>query len=81
MAHQFQPSGLIAVARHEIGTCGLPPIELHLVPSGIAEIRPLAPLYKVKRPIGLAKGEFTVSPEFFEPLPDDVVAAFTGEKQ
>jgi antitoxin (DNA-binding transcriptional repressor) of toxin-antitoxin stability system len=47
----------------------------------IAEIRPLAPLYKVKRPIGLAKGEFTVSPEFFEPLPDDVVAAFTGEKQ
>ncbi len=47
----------------------------------IAEIRPLGPLYKTKRPIGLAKGEFTVSPEFFEPLPDDVLASFVGEPQ
>jgi antitoxin (DNA-binding transcriptional repressor) of toxin-antitoxin stability system len=47
----------------------------------IAEIRPLGPLHKVKRPIGLAKGEFTVSPEFFEPLPDDLLVAFTGEEQ
>ena len=47
----------------------------------IAEIRPLSPLHKAKRPIGLAKGEFTVSPEFFEPLPDDLLTAFAGEEQ
>jgi antitoxin (DNA-binding transcriptional repressor) of toxin-antitoxin stability system len=47
----------------------------------IAEIRPLPPLHKMKRPIGLAKGEFTVSPEFFEPLPDDHLAAFSGEEK
>jgi antitoxin (DNA-binding transcriptional repressor) of toxin-antitoxin stability system len=47
----------------------------------IAEIRPLSPLHKAQRPIGLAKGEFTVPPEFFEPLPDDFLAAFAGEKQ
>ena len=26
---------------------------------------------KKKRPIGLAKGQFTVPPSFFEPLPDE----------
>jgi antitoxin (DNA-binding transcriptional repressor) of toxin-antitoxin stability system len=46
----------------------------------IAEIRPLPQARKVKRPIGLAKGEFTVPPEFFEPLPDDLLAAFAGEE-
>jgi antitoxin (DNA-binding transcriptional repressor) of toxin-antitoxin stability system len=45
----------------------------------IAEIRPLPPQQKEKRPIGLAKGEFEVPPEFFEPLPDDILAAFEGE--
>ncbi len=28
------------------------------------------------RPIGLAKGEFVVPPEFFEPLPDEVLDSF-----
>jgi antitoxin (DNA-binding transcriptional repressor) of toxin-antitoxin stability system len=45
----------------------------------IAEIRPLPKVRKRKRPIGLAKGEFIVPPEFFEPLPDDLLAAFTGQ--
>ncbi len=31
------------------------------------------------RPIGLAKGQFTVPPSFFEPLPDEILAAFNGE--
>jgi len=30
------------------------------------------------RHIGLAKGTFSVPPEFFDPLPDDLVAAFGG---
>jgi hypothetical protein len=32
--------------------------------------------------IGLVKGEgeFTIPPEFFEPPPDKLLAAFTGEK-
>ena len=46
----------------------------------IAEIRPLPVVCKTKRLIGLAKGEFSVPPEFFEPLPDDLLAAFAGEE-
>jgi antitoxin (DNA-binding transcriptional repressor) of toxin-antitoxin stability system len=45
----------------------------------IAEIRPLPQQRKTKRPIGLAKGKFEVPPEFFEPLPSDLVDAFHGE--
>jgi antitoxin (DNA-binding transcriptional repressor) of toxin-antitoxin stability system len=45
----------------------------------IAEIRPVPPQEKTKRPIGLAKGKFEVPPEFFEPLPPDVIASFHGE--
>lgn len=44
----------------------------------IAEIRPLPKKRKTPRPIGLAKGEFTVPDSFFEPLPDDLLALFEG---
>lgn len=47
----------------------------------IAEIRPLPRRRKSKRPIGLAKGQFVVPPEFFEPLPEDDERAFAGEEQ
>lgn len=33
---------------------------------------------KKKRPIGLGKGQFTVPPSFFEPLPDDLLRTFEG---
>ena len=46
----------------------------------IAEIRPLSSGRKTKRPIGLAKGKFKVPPEFFEPLPPDVLASFYGQE-
>jgi antitoxin (DNA-binding transcriptional repressor) of toxin-antitoxin stability system len=46
----------------------------------IAEIRPLPQRRKGKRPIGLAKGEFKVPPEFFEPLPSELVDAFNGQE-
>jgi antitoxin (DNA-binding transcriptional repressor) of toxin-antitoxin stability system len=45
----------------------------------IAEIRPIHPQRKDRRPLGLAKGEFEVTPAFFEPLPDDILAAFDGD--
>lgn len=45
----------------------------------IAEIRPLPKQRKGKRPIGLAKGEFTVGPEFFEPLADGLLDLFEGK--
>jgi hypothetical protein len=32
---------------------------------------------RTRRPIGLVKG-FSVPPSFFEPLPEDLVAAFEG---
>ena len=45
----------------------------------IAEIRPIHPQRKDHRPLGLARGEFEVTPEFFEPLPDDILASFNGD--
>ena len=45
----------------------------------VAEIRPLETQKRIKRKIGLAKGLFTVPEAFFEPLPDDVIASFSGE--
>jgi antitoxin (DNA-binding transcriptional repressor) of toxin-antitoxin stability system len=44
----------------------------------IAEIRPLPARATKPRPIGLARGRFTVPPSFFEPLPDDLLKAFEG---
>ena len=32
----------------------------------------------VARPIGLARGQFTVPDSFLEPLPDDVIESFEG---
>lgn len=48
----------------------------------VAEIRPIRETLKKKRPIGLAGKEypaFTVDKRFFEPLPDDLVDAFSGQ--
>jgi len=45
----------------------------------IAEIRPIRPCREYKRPVGLAKGEFEVTHEFFEPLPEQMLAAFNGD--
>jgi hypothetical protein len=42
------------------------------VPGAVKPERP--------RPIGLAKRAFAVPPEFFAPLPDDLLDAFQGEK-
>ena len=46
----------------------------------IAEIRPLPPQRKAERPIGLAKGKFKIPPEFFEPLPPDLIESFYGRE-
>jgi len=43
-----------------------------------AELRPVPRPRRARRPIGLARG-FKVPESFFEPLPDDLVAAFGGE--
>ena len=48
----------------------------------IAEIKPIVALPNKKRPIGLAGKEypgFQISDAFFEPLSDDIVAAFDGK--
>jgi antitoxin (DNA-binding transcriptional repressor) of toxin-antitoxin stability system len=46
----------------------------------VAEIRGITSREgKRPRPTGLAWGEFKVPEAFFDPLPDDVLAAFTGE--
>ncbi|MFA6108459.1 MAG: type II toxin-antitoxin system Phd/YefM family antitoxin [Candidatus Latescibacterota bacterium] len=45
----------------------------------IAEIRGLLPERLEPRPIGLAKGKVVVPPEFNDPLPEDVLAAFEGK--
>ena len=44
----------------------------------VAEIRPIPTKRQQPRPIGHDKGKLHVPPEFYEPLPDDVLAAFEG---
>jgi antitoxin (DNA-binding transcriptional repressor) of toxin-antitoxin stability system len=46
----------------------------------IAEIRPLPAEREEPRPLGLARSEFTVSPEFFDPLPNEILDAFEGNR-
>ena len=45
----------------------------------VAEVRSLAPGKSRVPKIGVAKGQFTVPTSFFDPLPDDLLAAFNGE--
>lgn len=45
-----------------------PVVELHAVQSARA----------TPRPVGLARGRFSVPPSFFDPLPDDVLGGFEG---
>lgn len=44
----------------------------------IAEIRPIAPRLTSPRPIGLARGRFTIPPGFFEPLDEEILECFEG---
>lgn len=44
----------------------------------IAEIRPLPKAKTGRRPIGLGKGDFTVTEKFFEPLAEDLLDLFNG---
>ncbi|MEE9164731.1 MAG: type II toxin-antitoxin system Phd/YefM family antitoxin [Nitrospinota bacterium] len=46
----------------------------------IAEIRPLSPKAKKRRPIGLARNEFTIPKDFFKPLPDKIEKLFYKKK-
>ncbi len=45
----------------------------------VAELAPVRSAPSRHRPIGLAKGTFKVPRSFFEPLPDDLLAAFAGK--
>jgi antitoxin (DNA-binding transcriptional repressor) of toxin-antitoxin stability system len=47
----------------------------------IAEIRPVSGDLMDERPIGLGKGEFSVPPDFFEPLPTDIIDSFEGQSR
>ncbi|MFH1176179.1 MAG: type II toxin-antitoxin system prevent-host-death family antitoxin, partial [Acidobacteriota bacterium] len=44
----------------------------------IAELRGVARRRSGRRPIGLAKGRFTVPTSFFAPLPEELLAGFAG---
>ena len=48
-------------------------VELHT-----AQIHPLPKQRKTPRRLGTAKGKVTVPPEFFEPLPEEILRAFGG---
>ncbi len=47
----------------------------------VAELRPIAQRPKKLRPVGLDKGKFEVGPEFFLPLPDDILKGFNGDDE
>jgi len=44
----------------------------------IAEVRPIRAA-RPPRQFGIDQGKIEVPPEFFEPLPDDILRYFTGE--
>lgn len=44
----------------------------------VAEIRAIPQPPKKPRPVGLLKNRFSVPDSFFEPLPEEIVAAFEG---
>jgi len=45
----------------------------------VAEIRPIINRIMKKRPIGLAKGTFTVPASFFDELPEETISLFSGK--
>ena len=45
----------------------------------VAEIRPIISKGAEKRPLGLAKGAFTVPASFFDELPEETISLFSGE--
>jgi antitoxin (DNA-binding transcriptional repressor) of toxin-antitoxin stability system len=45
----------------------------------VAELRPISRKKMEQRPIGLAKGTFTVPDSFFDDLPDETIVLFSGE--
>ncbi len=47
----------------------------------VAEIRGLPASPSGNRPIGLAKGEFTIPNSFFEPLPDDLLKTCRNDQK
>jgi len=49
----------------------------HNVP--VAELRAILQPMKKARPLGLAKGKFTISEDFFKPLPEDILQSFNLE--
>jgi antitoxin (DNA-binding transcriptional repressor) of toxin-antitoxin stability system len=44
----------------------------------LAEVRPVTTLATEPRPFGLCAGQFTVPPDFDEPLPEDFLSEFEG---
>ena len=46
----------------------------------VAEIRPILDRPTEPRPFGLGRGLAEVTDAFFEPLPDDVLGGFEGER-
>jgi len=50
----------------------------------IAELNPIQKQQRKKRPLGLLKKkypDFKIPDDFNDPLPDDILAYFTGEKE
>jgi antitoxin (DNA-binding transcriptional repressor) of toxin-antitoxin stability system len=45
----------------------------------VAELRALPQPPKERRPIGLHRGKFKIPRSFFDPLPEEIEAAFRGE--
>jgi antitoxin (DNA-binding transcriptional repressor) of toxin-antitoxin stability system len=55
--------------------------ESFLIVSGeqaVAEVRPVSAPITQPRPFGLCAGQFTVPPDFDQPLPEEIVREFEG---
>jgi len=45
----------------------------------VAEIRGIPKTLRDRRPVGLDRGKFVVTPAFFDPLPQDIVGHLAGK--
>ena len=66
LTDELEPGTVLVITQY-----GAPVAEFKLT----AKPPPLEP-----RPLGLAAGTVVIPPSFFDPLPDDLLAAFNGEE-
>jgi antitoxin (DNA-binding transcriptional repressor) of toxin-antitoxin stability system len=71
--NRLKPGERIVICRRNVPIAELRPIEPHAAEPSAKSLEP--------RPIGLGKGDFEISPAFFEDLPEDELRLYEGYEE